>query len=76
MAIAADPGLKEAHLNLGNTLFRQGRLEEAVAEYREALRIDPDYAGAHYNLGQALSRLGRESEAAAELGAARRSANH
>ena len=27
------------------------RLDEAAAEYREALRIDPSYANAHNNLG-------------------------
>ena len=40
-----------------------GRLSEAVAEYREALRITPDYAIAHNNLGEALLRLGMAADA-------------
>jgi tetratricopeptide (TPR) repeat protein len=44
----------------------QGKLDEAVAEYREAIRLKPD-AGAHCNLGKALRTLGRYTEALAEL---------
>jgi Flp pilus assembly protein TadD len=51
-------------------------MEEAVAEYSEALRIYPGYSGAHSNLGQALARLGRQAEADAEFEAARSTANH
>ena len=36
----------------------QGNLDEAVAAYREALRLNPDYAMAHYNLGNALRAPG------------------
>ena len=36
----------------------QGKLEEAIAECREAIRLKPDHAEAHYNLGTALSRPG------------------
>jgi hypothetical protein len=42
-----------------------GRLEEAVASYRQALACKPDFAEAHNNLGVALQRLGRQSEALA-----------
>jgi len=34
-----------------------GRLNEAVAQYEEALRIRPDSAEAHANLGDALSTM-------------------
>src|SRR4029077_16778066 len=37
-----------AHYSLGNALV-QSRPSEAIAEYKEALRIDPDYAEAHNN---------------------------
>ena len=33
----------------------QGKLEEAIAEYREAIRLKPDYADAHHNLGICLA---------------------
>lgn len=52
---AAAPGwdgqeAAHAHYNLGNTLYRAGRLEEAREAYLEALRRDPDDADAKYNL--------------------------
>ena len=37
---------------------RQGKLDEAVAAYREAIRLKPDHAEAHDNLGIALQRPG------------------
>jgi len=43
-----------------------GRLPDAVAEYKTALRVGPDSAAAHSNLGYALSRAGRLPDAAAE----------
>ena len=42
---------------------RQGRLQEAIGHYEQALRIKPDYAEAHYNLGVALEQAGRVQEA-------------
>ncbi len=53
----------EAHRSRGVTLFRLGRLPEAVQEFEQALRIDPDLAEAHRGLGAALYRLGRLPEA-------------
>ncbi len=47
-----------AHYNLGNTLDKQGKLDEAIAEYRKALKINPDYAEAHNNLGYVLMTKG------------------
>src|SRR5262249_29252372 len=37
MAIAQDPDDPAAHSNLGNALQQQGRVEEALAAYRQAL---------------------------------------
>ncbi len=48
-----------AHYSLGNLLGRQGRHEEALAAYDEALRLDPQNADAHNNRGIALRKLGR-----------------
>ena len=44
----------------------EGKLEEAVAEYREAIRLKPGDARAHGNLGVALSEQGKRDEALAE----------
>jgi tetratricopeptide (TPR) repeat protein len=48
-------------------LSNQGKLDEAIASYRQALQIDPNLAAAHYNLGSALSNQGKLDEALAEL---------
>jgi tetratricopeptide (TPR) repeat protein len=55
-----------AHYNLGVALRDQGKLDEAVAEYREAIRLKPDDADAHSNLGWALQKQGKLAEAVAE----------
>jgi tetratricopeptide (TPR) repeat protein len=41
----------------------EGRLEEAIGHYEQALRIKPGYAEAHYNLGNALIQAGKVQEA-------------
>lgn len=55
----------EAQFNLANTLRQQGRLEEAVSRYNEALLINPAHVLARHNLGNAFLALGRYSEAEA-----------
>ena len=51
--------------NLGNALKDQGKLDEAIAAYRQAIGIKPDYAEAHSNLGNALKEQGKLDEAIA-----------
>ena len=36
-----DSARATTHLNLGNALMTQGRMTEAIAAFREALRLDP-----------------------------------
>jgi Flp pilus assembly protein TadD len=55
------------HFRKGNLLYRQGRMDEAVREYRAALSLDPSSADAHSNLGSALNGLGRPAEAIVEF---------
>jgi tetratricopeptide (TPR) repeat protein len=52
--------------NYGHGLFYQGRVQEAMEQYRLALNFRPDYAKAHFNMGAALDLLGRTDEATAE----------
>jgi tetratricopeptide (TPR) repeat protein len=52
-----------AYNNLGTVLRRTGRVQEAIEQYEQALRIRPDYAEAHANLGNALQRVGRVQDA-------------
>jgi tetratricopeptide (TPR) repeat protein len=56
------------HNNLGIALARQGRVEEAIAHYREALTINPMNVNASINLGVALMGLGRLEEAVDQYG--------
>jgi Tfp pilus assembly protein PilF len=51
---------------LGYALRKQGKLDEAIVEYRKAIELDPKYAGAHNNLGVALMGQGKLDEAIAE----------
>ncbi len=71
--VAKRPTNARAHSNLGSALEADGRIEEAVAQYEEALRLNPDYTETHNNLGNVLSGLpGRSGDAIAEFQAALR----
>jgi tetratricopeptide (TPR) repeat protein len=56
-----------AHDGLGRALRAQGRIDEGIAHFREAIRIRPLYAGSRDNLGEALLAQGRTPEAVQEL---------
>jgi tetratricopeptide (TPR) repeat protein len=55
------------HYDLAGVLQAEGRSEEAIAHYREALRIVPDRADATFNLAMALAAAGRADEAEASI---------
>jgi tetratricopeptide (TPR) repeat protein len=57
-AIAADPLLGEASVNLANLLASRGRRAEAVDALRRALALQPDYEPARRRLAD-LERGGR-----------------
>jgi tetratricopeptide (TPR) repeat protein len=63
--LAKDPGCWMAHHNYGLLLQDRGRIDEAIARYREALRLKPDNHRALTNLGVALGEKGRTDEAIA-----------
>jgi tetratricopeptide (TPR) repeat protein len=63
-ALELEPGLADAHLNLGRLLHERDRTPEAERHYRLALAARPDDATAAYNLGVALQDLGRLKDAA------------
>ena len=56
-----------AYNGLGNALADQGKLNEAIPHYREAIRLKDDFVGAHYNLGLALATQGKLDEAIAHF---------
>ena len=62
-AIAVTKDNYLAYDNLGTALTAKGKLDEAVGEYQEALRIKPDFAEAHNNLGSCLEKKGELAEA-------------
>lgn len=54
-AVALAPGRDDLRNNLGYCLLRQGRGEEAAAEFQAALRINPQSVIARNNLGLAVA---------------------
>ncbi|MFN0152576.1 MAG: tetratricopeptide repeat protein [bacterium] len=49
--------------NLGNSLAKEGRYEEAIARYNEAFAIEPDTDFALYGIAVVYGDLGRHAEA-------------
>jgi tetratricopeptide (TPR) repeat protein len=64
-AIAQKPSTAMYHVNRANALLALGRLAEAEAGCRTALRFKPNSAEAQQILGHALSDLGRPGDAVA-----------
>jgi tetratricopeptide (TPR) repeat protein len=62
-ALACTVGNYEANSDLGNALYGQGRVVEAIGYFETALAINPNCMGAHNNLGIALVKQGRVAEA-------------
>ncbi|MCC7411939.1 MAG: sulfotransferase [Gammaproteobacteria bacterium] len=61
--VRAAPGFAKAHEDLACALLAQGRNEEAVSAFRQALSIDARLDSAWFRLGKALALLGRGAEA-------------
>ena len=62
--IAMYPDDSVYHVSLGRTYIQMGRVPEALAEYKEAIRIDPKFVLAYGNIGAAyLYQLGEVSSA-------------
>jgi len=54
----------EAHNGLGYVLARQGRTDEAVAEFHKAIDVDAKFTPAYNNLADALAKQGKLEDAA------------
>lgn len=61
IAVAERNGMDSAELrtNLGNALFKQNRVDEAIESYDKAININPMYALAHLNLARAEIEKGK-----------------
>jgi Flp pilus assembly protein TadD len=67
------PGNPRAHTQLGDALYRSGRIPEAAEQFERSLVLQPEgNAAAHYDLGNCLLQEGRLPEAVAHLAEAAR----
>jgi len=66
LVIQQYPRSRDAHRELGFTLYQQHKYQEASQEYLAVQAIDPDDLSAHYNLAILYRRLGLNNKAAAE----------
>jgi tetratricopeptide (TPR) repeat protein len=55
-----------AHNNLGLALMKQGKWQEGIEQFDQALRLKPDFPEANINLCMALVQAGRTQEAIAQ----------
>ncbi len=62
-ALAGRP-TAETHNGLGYVLAREGRTDEAIAEFRKAIDVDPKFTPAYNNLADTLAKQGKLEEAA------------
>ena len=58
LAIKQNPMLAEAYSNLGNVFKERGQLQEALENYRHAVRLKPDFIDGYINLAAALVAVG------------------
>jgi predicted CXXCH cytochrome family protein len=66
-ALKDDPNLAEAHDVLGGLLENRGKIDAALIQYREAVRIRPNYGKAHLDLGAVLANRRDFSGAVSEF---------
>ena len=64
-ALAIDPRLVPALINLANIHYAQDHLAEAMALYERAIGLEPDIFEGHFNLGNIHHDLGRYGAAEA-----------
>ncbi len=66
-AVAVTENSYQARKALGDFYWSQGRVNEALALYREAIQMRPGFEGAHLNLGAVLNQTGHVAEAIDEF---------
>ena len=63
LAIKQDPLSAEAYSNLGNVYKEKGQLQDALENYRHAVRLKPDFIDGYINLAAALVASGDGEQA-------------
>lgn len=63
LAIKKDPLLAEAYSNLGNVYKCRKKIQEAIENYRHAIRLKPNFVDGYVNLASALVEIGEIDQA-------------
>ena len=66
-AVAIDPKLDEAYLQLGVLHFASGHLEQAVRDFKKSIEVNPRLGEAHRQLGLVYQRTGEKEKAQQEF---------
>lgn len=66
-AIAADPKLDEAFVQLGVVYAAEGNSQQAIAAYKKAIEVNPQSGEAHYRLALAHKRAGDQEKSEREM---------
>jgi tetratricopeptide (TPR) repeat protein len=64
------PNSARVHQMMAHELAKQGHTDEALANYREALKIDPNASGLHFELAEMLNNAAAHQDAEKEYQAA------
>jgi Flp pilus assembly protein TadD len=64
-AVAVTENNYAAYNWLGRAWFSQGRMDKAIPEFQEVIRLNPGFAEAYYSLGRSFATKGQADEAMA-----------
>lgn len=65
--VGNSPGKARPHLNLGRELMLLGRTDEAIEQFKSAVRLKPEFDEAYCNLGAAFNKKRMPDEAIEQL---------
>lgn len=66
-AIALDPRMPEAQLQMGNLYSDQHQYTQSIPYYQKAIALDANLGDAHYRLGQSYIHTGQKDKAEGEI---------
>ncbi|MBI4838224.1 MAG: tetratricopeptide repeat protein [Nitrospirae bacterium] len=61
--VKKSPGNTRGHSNVGFAYYNHGRLDDAIEEYKIAIKLKPDFVDPYIHLGEALAEKGLWDEA-------------